>query len=226
MIFLIISNVLLLVVLSVIFYKKLQTNKSVSFVIDKDALIDDRLISILKFIKNIQINIIVPKFIVDDFERMIESGKLDEWEIGNKAIENMRKLQEIESFNINILEIMFNENMPLNDKIIQTVKKYNSYLITANFDLYVKANIENLKLINIKYIEEISKQVILPGTVLKVYIADTQEQNGISYFTDGTKIIIDEAAQNLKTNVLCQVYKVTKETNNKIIAAKFLHAED
>ncbi|MCP3660485.1 MAG: hypothetical protein GY830_09330 [Bacteroidetes bacterium] len=199
-------------------------NKTVSFVIDRDALIDDRIIPILNFIQNIRLNIFVSDFVIKEFERMIETGQLDEWEIGNKAIENMRKLQEVEFFNVQI--IADESEGDLNDKIIAIVKKNNCTLLTGNFDLYIKANIENLKIVNIKYVEEICQKTFLPGHVLKAFISESENNQGIAYFADGTKILIDEAAENLKNYIFCKVYKVSKNMNNKIIFAKFLHRDE
>jgi uncharacterized protein YacL len=220
MLWIILFVIILFLTISLYFY--FAISRTHFFVIDKSAILDNRVIEILKKIP-VEIKLLVPKFILDDLNETLFFNNF-EAEIAKKGLENFATLKNLENIKIKIYNPKKNESPGIN--ILKIAKKYNCKILTTDFDLYMKAKTDKIKILNLDDISEIFNKNWMLGDTITAYLSTKERQDGIAYLYDGTKIIVLNASDYVDKKVVCKIFKVTKDMSEKKVFTKFLRLAD
>ncbi len=225
---LILVVILLIISFFLNFFIGLKILRKNIFILDKTVLIDTNFLKILEnpIFTNQNLEIIIPKFVVEHFEEFLKSKNIIDFEMGNAALENVNFLEQNKNLEFKIVGVNRENLLPQDAQILSLAKKYKAKILTNDFELYLKAKLSNVKIINLGRIKELFQEKIKLGDILSVYLFSREGNFVISYFHDGTKVLVEDAKDYLHKKILCKIYKISKNLDEGRIFAKFMKIDD
>lgn len=167
-----------------------------------DVFIDGRLPKLIEsgFVSR---NLILPPSIITQLQALSESSNSTKSLQGKRGIEVLNSLKSNNFVNISthqfdstrISEDLFSES-------ILTCKQSNARLLTSNEKLAQLAQIEDVKVLNIKTLTQATQPEIVIGQTLDlVLIKEGKETHqAVGYLTDGSMIVVNQAVKLIGTS--------------------------
>ena len=132
--------------------------------------------------------------------------------------------QKIEKVKITLIEYDEKkfESLEVDEKLIRLAKQYKGKVITCDYNLEKKANIENVRAVNINALANHLKVIAVPGESLHITISHPGKEptQGVGYMDDGTMIVMENGATMVGTSVDVVVSRVIQTATGRILFAK------
>lgn len=179
-----------------------QTNASEQrLVLAASATLDGRLIPLLES-GVIEGHLIIPRYILDEITAMAESPDQNKKHRGERALEMLEKLRKDANFKITVSNgSERNDENNLDALLTQTTKLENAKLITSDDALTKAARLQGINVLNLDEIAEAFHPPINVGEKIKLAITrpGKDENQGVGYLSDGSMIVVNNAAKLLGT---------------------------
>lgn len=172
-------------------------NKRRKIVLDSCALIDGRIVELVKngFIAD---DLIIPQFILNELQLLADGHDGHKRERARFGLDIAHELQDT-AFGAQVIidRTPFPEVPATDDKLIQLAKKLEAYLYTTDYNLSKVASIEAVGVLNVNELSQSLRPVALPGETLKIKIVQkgSNANQGVGYLEDGTMIVVEGAAR-------------------------------
>jgi len=199
----------------------LKSNKEDIKVIDESALIDGRIVDIVRcgFIGG---SIVVPKYMVEKFKKLSNSENQLERFNARRALDIIAHLEENNRIPFKIMDVEVSSNIDEKKKIFEFAKKLKASVITSDLMMIKEGAIENVPILNINDLAFALKPVILPGDEMNIFIIKEgkEREQGVGYLEDGTMVVVEDGYNFIGKKVDVKVHSLLQTSNGKIIFAR------
>ena len=203
--------------------KSKQTKYKKSLVMDTSALIDGRIIEVVKagFLHD---NIIIPKIVLRELQLLADGRDAHKRDRARLGLDVVNELQQLKSTSVTIDNYLQSSDQ-LNDEIILNLaKKRGASLCTTDFNLNKVAVAEGVEVLNVNELAQVMRPQILPGEVIEVKIIQKGEGigQGVGYLSDGTMAVVDGAIKLKGKVVTATVERMIQTKAGKMVFARLL----
>jgi uncharacterized protein YacL len=214
---------LALAVVSIVFLLRRKKTVKEFAVVDSSVLMDGRICDIVST-KFLSLDLIIPSFVVDELKHISESLDKVQRSRSQRALSIVDKLQKSDVVNIKIVKLNLNESSEVSVRIIDFAKNARAKIITKNFDLYKKASLYGVEVLNINDLEAALYPLFLPGEKMRVHLVkdSAQQYQAIGYFDDKTIIVAEDGKNFIGKNVILTITSAMFTSTGKIIFGKIL----
>lgn len=229
------SNLVAIYILGSFFYHKREELRFLNFfftsrerqrkpppkILDTSVIIDGRILGVAKsgFLEG---ELIVPRFILRELQRIADSKEHAKRTKGRKGLDVLRELQEIPWINVHISNEDFPRIKEVDHKLIELAKRKKGKLLTVDFNLKKLADLEGIPVLNINELTMELKPSLLPGDTIRVKVIKQgkEESQGVGYLPDGTMVVIEDGFKYLGNELICSVETVLQTEAGRMIFAK------
>lgn len=195
-----------------------------ALLLDTSAIIDGRIFDIIStgLLNGV---IVILSSILMELKHLADSQDAVRRERGRKGLELLEKLRKGKQMKIVTLveddEKNF-EGLEVDEKLIRIAKFHKGKVITCDYNLEKKANIENVKAININALANHLKVIAVPGESLHITISHPGKEpsQGVGYMDDGTMIVLENGVNQVGKSVDVVVSRVIQTATGRILFAK------
>lgn len=196
-----------------------------SIFLDTSAIIDGRVFDIIT-LGLIRGSIIVPESILLELKHIADSQDTVKRERGRKGLEMLEKVKKVKGVKLTVLtelgEKDNKEKKEVDEKLIEMTKYHKGKIITCDYNLEKKANIQGVLAININALANCLKVKAVPGEALHINVLHKGKDltQGVGYLDDGTMIVVENASENIGETLDVVVSRVIQTTAGRILFAK------
>jgi uncharacterized protein YacL len=195
-----------------------KTSRVLVKVVDTSVIIDGRIADVCEahFLDG---TLIIPNFVLRELQMVADSADPLKRQRGRRGLEVLQRLQKMSHVDVQVVEDDFPQIAEVDMKLIELAKRFNSKILTNDFNLNKVATVHGLEVLNVNQLANSLKPVVLPGEGMRVFILrEGKEYNqGVAYLDDGTMVVVDGARKMINKTVDITVTSVHQTTAGKMI---------
>lgn len=191
-----------------------------SVVMDTSALIDGRILDVVKA-GFLQQKIIIPKIVLRELQLLADGRDSHKRERARQGLDVVTEIQQLKNSNVEIDSFGFSKSQLTDDLILQLAVKRNASLCTTDFNLNKVAVVEGVSVLNVNELAQVLRPKMLPGEAVEVKIIQKGESagQGVGYLDDGTMVVVDGAGRFKNKLVHAKVERMIQTKAGKMIFA-------
>ena len=190
-------------------------------VIDTSAIIDGRIadISATGFILG---TLIVPRFVLDELQRIADSPDAMRRNRGRRGLEMLSALQKDAVSPVEISEATYPEVAEVDAKLMAYARDNGAAILTNDYNLNKVADLQGIRVLNINELANAVKSVVHPGEEMRVRIIQEGKETGqgVGYLDDGTMIVVEGGVRFMDKEVPINVTRVLQTVAGRMIFAQ------
>lgn len=190
-------------------------------VIDTSAVIDGRISDIARtgFILG---TLIVPRFVLDELQRIADSPDAMRRNRGRRGLEMLSALQKDAVSPVEISEVTYPEVDEVDAKLMAYARDHGAAILTNDYNLNRVADLQGIRVLNINELANAVKSIVHPGEEMRVRIIQEGKEagQGVGYLDDGTMIVVEGGLRFLNQDVLISVTRVLQTVAGRMIFAQ------
>jgi len=202
---------------------KSQSYSENLLVLDTSAIIDGRIADLIegRFVEGI---VVVPQFVLNELQAVADLADPTRRARGRRGLEMLSRLQKNPRLEIKIHEADFPEVKEVDAKLLRLTHNLGARLFTTDYNLGKVAELQHVSYVNISELSNLLRPVILPGEIISLRLVreGKEKGQGIGYLTDGTMVVVNEAARSIGQQAQVQVSTV-RQTGAGVIVFAELH---
>lgn len=191
--------------------------------IDSSALIDGRLVEIIKngFLNQ---EIIIPKFILNELQQIADSKDSSRRALGRRGLESVATIRKNKEIGVVVSDTILEKSEAADHKLLDLAKQSGGSLITTDYNLNKLAEAQGVRVLNINDLAKGLRINLLPGDEFMVKIVHLGKDNnqGVGYFDDGTMIVVENAKKYLEKQIKVKISRSLQTTAGKMYFAKIV----
>jgi uncharacterized protein YacL len=193
--------------------------------LDTSAIIDGRIFDVI-YLGLLNGTIVITSHILLELKHLADTQNTVKRVRGRKGLEALEKLRKAKQIKVMVLPEEAGkesvERVEVDEQLIKTAKSYKGKIITCDYNLEKKANIENVTAVNMNALANCLKAVAVPGESLHIKIAHLgkDKTQGVGYLDDGTMIVVEEGSDALAKEVDVVVSRIIQTATGRILFAK------
>jgi uncharacterized protein YacL len=189
-------------------------------VVDTSAVIDGRIVDIGKtgFIMG---SLIVPRFVLDELQRIADSPDAMRRNRGRRGLEMLTALQKDSVSPVEVVDTDYPEIGEVDAKLVAYARDHGAAILTNDFNLNRVAELQGIRVLNINELANAVKAVVHPGEEMSVrIIQEGKEQGqGVGYLDDGTMVVVENGAKSIDSEVDVTVTRVLQTVAGRMVFA-------
>lgn len=197
-----------------------SVNLTRPLILDTSAIIDGRILDITKtgFINGL---VLVPQFVLTELQQVADSADSLKRARGRKGFETIEELKKVKGLRVEVWDKDQNGKQ-VDEKLLNLTKSLNGRIVTTDFNLNKLALVSNINVLNVNDLANAVKTISLPGErfEIKIMHLGKDRSQGIGYLSDGTMIVIADAADRIGQTVKVEVTKNIQTPAGRMIFAK------
>ena len=190
-------------------------------VIDTSAVIDGRIVDIARtgFILG---NLIVPRFVLDELQRIADSPDALRRNRGRRGLEMLSILQKDAIAPVEVIEATYPEVPEVDAKLMAYARDHNAAILTNDYNLNRVADLQGIRVLNVNELANAVKAVVHPGEEMRVRIIQEGKEagQGVGYLDDGTMIVVEGGIRFLNEDLPITVTRVLQTVAGRMIFAQ------
>ena len=190
-------------------------------VVDTSAVIDGRIADIAKtgFIMG---SLVVPRFILDELQRIADSPDTMRRNRGRRGLEILTALQRDAITPVTVDEETYPEIAEVDAKLIAFARDHDAAILTNDFNLNRVAEIQGIRVLNVNELANAVKSVVHPGEEMSVRIIQDGKEpgQGVGYLDDGTMIVVEGGSRFMEKEIPITVTRVLQTVAGRMIFAQ------
>lgn len=163
-------------------------------VIDSNIIIDGRLPALCAtgFLST---SLVVPRFILDELQRLADSSDPQKRERGRLALERLQRMQSDPNLSVTIHESEDDLRTAVDTKLTQIAKLLDARLLTNDSSLCAIARLQNVPVLNLHDLGRALKPQLAAGDELELSLIKEgrDAHQAVGYLADGTMIVVNHA---------------------------------
>lgn len=168
-------------------------------VLDADAVIDGRVIGILRagFLHG---RLIVPRFVLDELQAMADGGSNGTRHRGQRGLDHLDEMQKAVDVQISIHDTATpQETDTMNARLIEVTRMLGARLMTVDENLTKVAKLQGVDVLNIHELDEALKPTVAVGQRIRLALVRTgkEDHQAVGYLPDGTMIVVNHAVAKI-----------------------------
>ncbi len=188
--------------------------------LDTSAIIDGRVADIYKhnFLPG---RLVVPKFILDEIQRLADSSDDIKRQRGRRGMELLRMMQKDPDIDISVQETEEFDDRNVDRKLIDLAKLIDARICTTDFNLAEIARLQSVEVLNIRELINAIKPFILTGETLQVKLVREGKEQGqaLAFTEEGTMIVVNNAREFIGQEKKIVVTSILQTQAGRIIFA-------
>lgn len=161
-------------------------------VVDSNIIIDGRLPDLCAtgFVSG---GLVVPRFILDELQRLADSNDPLKRERGRTALERLEQMQAHPAVSITVHESEADPETSVDMRLIQTAKLLSARVLTNDANLAAIARLQGVQVLNLFDLARAMKPVVEPGRPLDLALVKEgrDPHQAVGYLSDGTMIVVN-----------------------------------
>ena len=190
-------------------------------VIDTSAVIDGRIADIARtgFILG---TLIVPRFVLDELQRIADSPDAMRRNRGRRGLEMLSALQKDAVTPVEVSEATYPEVGEVDAKLMAYARDNGAAILTNDYNLNRVADLQGIRVLNVNELANAVKSVVHPGEEMRVRIIQEGKEpgQGVGYLDDGTMIVVEGGTKFMDTEVPISVTRVLQTVAGRMIFAQ------
>lgn len=190
--------------------------------LDTSAIIDGRVFGLIEMgVFTGSIGII--EGVLEELKNIADSKDEGKKERGRQGMAMLEKMRIDKEVNMQVVDDS-KVNKPVDERLVHFTKKYNGKLLTCDFNLSKKSQLNGVTTLNIYEIANVVKTIALPGETffVKVVQRGKGDRQGVGYLPDGTMIVVEEGDNLLEKTVRVLITRVIQTEQGKIFFGRVL----
>jgi uncharacterized protein YacL len=163
-------------------------------VLDTSVLVDGRVVDIARsgFIFG---EIVVAGFVLEELQRLADSGDSARREKGRRGLKFVDDLKELPYIRMEISDQSLSAMTDVDAGLVKLSHDLNAHLMTNDFNLNRLARVEGIPVLNINELSNAVKPIARNGDVLQIQITKRGKEphQGVGYLEDGTMVVVERA---------------------------------
>jgi uncharacterized protein YacL len=190
-------------------------------VIDTSAIIDGRISDIARtgFILG---SLIVPRFVLDELQRIADSPDALKRGRGRRGLEMLSALQKDATSPVEVSEATYPEIAEVDAKLMAYARDHEAAILTNDYNLNRVAELQGIRVLNINELANAVKSVVHPGEEMRVRIIQEGKEagQGVGYLDDGTMIVVEGGQRFMNQELPINVTRVLQTVAGRMIFAQ------
>jgi uncharacterized protein YacL len=190
-------------------------------VIDTSAVIDGRIVDVAKtgFILG---TLVVPRFILDELQRIADSPDAMRRNRGRRGLEMLSALQKDPISPVEVSEATYPEVAEVDAKLMAFARDTGAAILTNDYNLNRVADLQGIRVLNVNELANAVKAVVHPGEEMRVRIIQEGKEagQGVGYLDDGTMIVVENGIRFLEREIPISVTRVLQTVAGRMIFAQ------
>ena len=194
--------------------------------LDTSAIIDGRIFDVI-YTGILNGVVVITPHILLELKHLADTQNTVKRVRGRKGLEALEKLRKAKQMKVMVLPEETSkqpekEHIEVDEQLIKAAKYHKGKIITCDYNLEKKANIENVTAINMNGLANSLKAVAVPGESLHVKIAHLgkDKTQGVGYLDDGTMIVVEEGSTALNKELDVVISRIIQTATGRILFAK------
>lgn len=176
-----------------------DTSSGQPVVLDADAVIDGRVLGILRsgFLHG---RLIIPRFVLDELQAMADSGSNGARQRGQRGLDTLDRMQKAADIQVSIHDAWNpQEGQTMNARLIETTRLLGARLLTVDDNLTKVAKLQGIDVLNIHELDEALKPAVVVGQRIRLALVRTgkEDHQAVGYLPDGTMIVVNHAVAKI-----------------------------
>lgn len=203
-----------------------SAKKKKDFLIDISLLADPRIID-LASTGLFDSQWIVARFTIKELQSQAESSEELSKAKAKRALEHLKRLEALSSFELKINETDFHDTKDPQAKIIRLALVIDANILTADSNKYQTTALDGTKIISINALSLALKPMMNSGETIKIKIQryGKEPRQGVGYLEDGTMVVVNGGGDYLGETVDAQVLSVKHSSTGRIIFCNAMEDE-
>ncbi len=197
---------------------KPTVQKKKDFLLDISILTDSRMIDLVSS-GLLDSHLILPRFLMKQLYEMAESQNDAQKSKARRALEVVKKMEEIPMLDLRYNETDFPEVKDTQGKLVRLARLLDANLLTADMSQIEQSSIEGVRIINIHTIAKALKPLTQSGEFIQIKVQryGKEARQGIGYLDDGTMVVINGGAEYIGETIKVQVLSVKHTSSGRMI---------
>ena len=193
-----------------------------SIFLDTSAIIDGRIFGLIE-IGVFTGTVVVINGVLEELKNIADSKDEGKRERGRQGMAMLEKIKIDKKVNMQVIDDA-NVKKPVDERLIHFAKKYNGKLLTCDFNLSKKGQLNGVTALNVYEIANVVKTIALPGEefFVKVVQQGKGDRQGVGYLPDGTMIVVEEGDNLIDKTVRVLITRVIQTEQGKIFFGRVL----
>lgn len=170
--------------------------------VDSNVIIDGRIPAVCAtgFLSS---SLVVPRFVLDELQRLADSHDAQKRERGRLALERLQRMQLDPNLSVTIHETEEPPNTPVDTKLIQVAKMLDARLLTNDSGLCSIARLQNVSVLNLNDLTQALKPQLAAGDQVELALVKEgrDSHQAVGYLSDGTMIVVNHARAQIGKTV-------------------------
>ena len=175
-----------------------STVQDAPIVVDSSVIIEGRLSEVCAtgFISS---SLIVPRFVLDELQRLADSADPLKRERGRSALDRLQKMQRDPAISVTIHESSPESGTPVDTQLAALAKFLDARLLTNDSGLAAIARLQGISVLNFYDLARALRPVVEPGKHLELPLVKEgrDPHQAVGYLGDGTMIVVNHARPHL-----------------------------
>lgn len=170
--------------------------------IDSNVIIDGRIPAVCAtgFLSS---SLVVPRFVLDELQRLADSADSQKRERGRLALERLQRMQLDPNLSVTIHETEHDDHTPVDTRLIQVAKMLDARLLTNDVSLCAIARLQNVSVLNLHDLTQALKPQLAAGDQVELSLVKEgrDPHQAVGYLPDGTMIVVNHARAHIGKTV-------------------------
>jgi len=190
------------------------------WLVDTSVLIDGRLPA-LTATGFVDAPIVVPQFVVDELQKLADSGDRTKRGRGRRGLELLARLRESPYADISLQDFRVS-GMGVDRMLVEAARSEGLRILTLDANLEAVARIQGVKALNLNDLATTLRPALGPGDTASVQVTKRGEgeRQGVGYLPDGTMIVIEDAQSRVGTTVQVVVSNAVQTAAGRLLFAR------
>jgi uncharacterized protein YacL len=190
-------------------------------VLDTSAIIDGRIVDVAS--KNfVDAPVVVPRFVVEELQRVADSGDKTRRTRGRRGLERLKALQALPNVDVELTEQSVPYDEAVDRKLIELTRARDGKLVTVDFNLVKVCDVEKVPVLNVNDLAQCLRAPVVPGDrlTLKVLRPGEGPQQGVGYLEDGTMVVVERARDRVGQEIPVIVNSALQTSAGRMVFAR------
>jgi len=190
------------------------------WLVDTSVLIDGRLPA-LAATGFVDAPIVVPQFVVDELQKLADSGDRGKRGRGRRGLELLARLRESPYADVSLQDFRV-AGMGVDRMLVEAARGEGLRILTLDSNLEAVARIQGVTALNLNDLATTLRPALGPGDTASVQVTKRGEgeRQGVGYLPDGTMVVIEEGQSRVGTTVAVVVTNAVQTAAGRLLFAK------
>lgn len=199
-----------------------QGTGPVPLVLDTSAIIDGRIVD-LAGAGLFDAPFIVPRDVVEELQRIADSGDRNRRDRGRRGLDRLKTLRELPDVEVELPQTTDRElGSEVDRRLVEVTRGRGGKLVTVDLNLQKVCELEGVAVLNLNQVARAVRPQFLPGDTLSLRIVRKGEgaSQGVGYLDDGTMVVVEGAHKHKGKQVTASVTSSIQNVAGQMVFAR------